>query len=162
MVVGGARLYKMPERWGNKWAMITGCDVLRRKSGRQLICLNVELIDKEPKPLFVPRNHTLCNESLLTSTSREIKVCKHERGRSCAWNIFQVCGVLAEWSWMNVFILCVYFLVNADFWCSIMRLGIIKNMNFLLRKHVYLSHWFVVDFLWYLGTYSFCIFPLLI
>lgn len=55
-----------------------------KKNSGQLICLNVELIDKEPKPLFFPRSRRLCNEGLLTSTSREIRVCKHEKRRSAA------------------------------------------------------------------------------
>lgn len=67
--------------------MITGCDVLLRKKKKnsgQLICLNVELIDKEPKPLFFSRSRTLSNESLLTSRSQEIRVCRHQKGRGGA------------------------------------------------------------------------------
>lgn len=39
------------------------------------------LIDKEPKPLSSARRRARRNESLLTSASREIRVCRHQKGR---------------------------------------------------------------------------------
>lgn len=58
------------------------------------------LIDKEPKPLSSARRRARRNESLLTSASREIRVCRHPEREEVvhgnAESILQVRGVLAD------------------------------------------------------------------